>query len=101
MDLITSNPVLFETAGGDEAGKDLSIELLKEQLAVDGGRKRTVSKSRSTTSSINQRNAISWPEFKIPVPDPELGISTLAYLNCFKLIIYKVSPVKSSVVRDR
>ena len=75
MDLITSNPVLYETAGGDEASKakDLSIELLKEQLAVDGGRKRTVSKSRSTTSSTNQRNAVSWPEFKIPVPDPELG----------------------------
>ena len=59
---------------------DVDIDLLKkqQQLAVEGGgRKRTVSKSKSTTSNNNNQKkdieTVVWPEFKIPVLDPELG----------------------------
>ena len=60
---------------------DVDIDLLKkqQQLAVEGGgRKRTVSKSKSTTSTNNNNQkkdleTVVWPEFKIPVLDPELG----------------------------
>ena len=60
---------------------DVDIDLLKKQhklAAEGGGRKRTISKSRSTTSNNNNNqkkdhDAVVWPEFKIPVLDPELG----------------------------
>ena len=60
---------------------DVDIDLLKkqQQLAAEGGgRKRTVSKSKSTTSNNNNNqkkdtDIVVWPEFKIPVIDPDLG----------------------------
>ena len=59
---------------------DVDIDLLKkqQQLAAEGGgRKRTVSKSKSTTSNNNNQkkdtDIVVWPEFKIPVIDPDLG----------------------------
>ena len=60
---------------------DVDIDLLKkqQQLAAEGGgRKRTVSKSKSTTSNNNNNqkkdsDVVVWPEFKIPVIDPDLG----------------------------
>ena len=59
---------------------DVDIDLLKkqQQLAAEGGgRKRTVSKSKSTTSNNNNQkkdtDIVLWPEFKIPVIDPDLG----------------------------
>ena len=60
---------------------DVDIDLLKkqQQLAAEGGgRKRTVSKSKSTTSNNNNTqkkdtDIVVWPEFKIPVIDPDLG----------------------------
>ena len=48
------------------------INLIKQQNAEVGGRKRTVSKSKSTTSNTS-RQTVVWPEFKVQVPDPELG----------------------------
>lgn len=48
-----------------------------------GGRKRTVSKSKSTTSNNStKQNVVVWPEFKVPLPDPELGRITV---NCCNL----------------
>merc|ERR1719317_990983 len=77
MELIVPDAETVEVTSAD-----VDIDLLKkqQQLAVEGGgRKRTVSKSKSTTSNNNnQKNNIEtvvWPEFKIPVLDPELGIS--------------------------
>jgi len=58
---------------------DVDIDLLKKQhkLAAEaegGGRKRNVSKSKSTTSDRTNLEP-TWPQFKIPVLDPDLGIS--------------------------
>jgi len=56
---------------------DVDIDLLKKQhkLAAEGGRrKRNVSKSKSTTSDRTDLEP-TWPQFKIPVLDPDLGIS--------------------------
>jgi len=52
------------------------ISLIK-QRQQEAGRKRTVSKSKSTTSSTNtiSRSMTLWPEFKIPIPDPDLGFT--------------------------
>ena len=61
---------------------DVDLDVIKkqqQQVAAEGeGRKRTISKSRSTTSNNNNNqkkdhDAVVWPEFKIPVLDPELG----------------------------
>jgi len=56
---------------------DVDIDLLKKQhklAAEGGGRKRNVSKSKSTTSDRTDLEP-TWPQFKIPVLDPDLGIS--------------------------
>jgi len=77
MELIVPDAETVEVTSAD-----VDIDLLKkqQQLAVEGGgRKRTVSKSKSTTSNNNNQKkdieTVVWPEFKIPVLDPELGIS--------------------------
>ena len=50
------------------------INLIKQQNVEEvGGRKRTVSKSKSTTSNSSKQTVV-WPEFKVQVPDPELGM---------------------------
>ena len=49
------------------------ISRIKQQQQ-EAGRKRTVSKTKSTTSSTISRSTTLWPEFKIPIPDPDLGI---------------------------
>merc|ERR1719394_95074 len=51
------------------------INLIKQQNVEEvGGRKRTVSKSKSTTSNSSKQTVV-WPEFKVQVPDPELGFT--------------------------
>ena len=69
MDSIASiNPVILD--GNLKVHDELNIDLLKEKIAADEGtggvRKRTVSKSANIKT-------VMWPEFRIPVPDPELG----------------------------
>ena len=59
---------------------DVDIDLLKKQhkLAAEaegGGRKRNVSKSKSTTSDRTNFEP-TWPQFKIPVLDPDLGLDS-------------------------
>ena len=54
------------------------INLIKQQNAEVGGRKRTVSKSKSITSNSSSRQTVVWPEFKVQVPDPELGKNFLS-----------------------
>ena len=70
MDSIASiNPVILD--GNLKVHDELNIDLLKEKIAADEGtggeRKRTVSSTKSAIKTV------MWPEFKIPVPDPELG----------------------------
>ena len=72
MDSIASiNPVILD--GNLKVHDELNIDLLKEKIAADEGtggeRKRTV----SSIKSANTKSFVMWPEFKIPVPDPELG----------------------------
>jgi len=50
------------------------ISRIKQQQQ-EAGRKRTVSKTKSTTSSTISRSTTLWPEFKIPIPDPDLGFT--------------------------
>ena len=63
------NPVILD--GNLKVHDELNIDLLKEKIAADEGtggeRKRTVSSTKSAIKTV------MWPEFKIPVPDPELG----------------------------
>ena len=71
MDSIASiNPVILD--GNLKVHDELNIDLLKEKIAADEGtgeeRKRTVSSTKSASMKT-----VMWPEFKIPVPDPELG----------------------------
>ena len=57
---------------------DVDIDLLKKQhklAAEGGGRKRNASKSKSTTSDRTELDP-TWPQFKIPVLDPDLGMDT-------------------------
>ena len=49
----------LQTAGVDE------ITLQKQQQ--DEGKSQTV------TKSANNKRAVVWPEFKVPLPDPVLG----------------------------
>ena len=94
MDPIAStNPIILD--GNLKVHDELNIDLLKEKIAADEGpggeRKRTV----SGTKSANTKTAVMWPEFKIPVPDPELGkyqfiefIDMLmnALISCLKVV---------------
>ena len=70
MDSFASiNPVILD--GNLKVHDELNIDLLKEKIAADEGtggeRKRTVSSTKSAIKTV------MWPEFRIPVPDPELG----------------------------
>ena len=86
---------------------DVDIDLLKkqQQLSVEGGgRKRTVSKSKSTTSNNNNQKkdieTVVWPEFKIPVLDPELG---RLYISDFSLtdIDHFIRNFRRDILRER
>ena len=73
MDSIASiNPVILD--GNLKVHDELNIDLLKEKIAADEGtgeeRKRNVSSTKSANMNMK---TVMWPEFKIPVPDPELG----------------------------
>ena len=77
MDSIASiNPVILD--GNLKVHDELNIDLLKEKIAADEGtggeRKRTVSKSANIKT-------VMWPEFRIPVPDPELGNDEFTEFN--------------------
>ena len=105
MDPIAStNPIILD--GNLKVHDELNIDLLKEKIAADEGpggeRKRTV----SGTKSANTKTAVMWPEFKIPVPDPELGkyqfidfIASLLHVICHNFLS-KVSPEKFSLAKE-
>ena len=63
MELIV--PSLQTTAGVDE------ISLQKQQ--------QEEGKSQSVPKSANNKRAVVWPEFKVPLPDPVRGKFDFAY----------------------
>ena len=69
--IVPINPVIMD--GNLKVHDELNIDILKKKIAAEEGpggeRKRTV----SSTKSANTKSSVMWPEFKIPVPDPELG----------------------------